>query len=47
MDGDYEDDNGNDGAMDDYNNNNDFDGDGTMDDNNNNNNSGNCDGRQR
>ena len=49
MDGDYNDDNGNDGTMDDYDDddNNNVDGDGAMDDNDDENDGGDCDGRQR
>jgi len=46
MDGDYDDDDGGDGAMDDNDDDNDVDGDGVMDDNNNDNDGGDCDGRQ-
>jgi hypothetical protein len=46
MDGDYDDDDGGDGAMDDNDDDDDVDGDGVMDDNNNDNDGGDCDGRQ-
>ena len=47
MDGDYDDNDGDDGAMDDYDDNNGVYGDGAMDNNDDDNNRGDCDGGQR
>ncbi len=47
MDGDYDDDYGDDGSMDDYDDDDGVDGDGAMDDNDDDNDGGDCDGQQR